>query len=310
MKKPKVTIVAIAAALSLAACGGGNGEEPIRELITHGWLPPLETARAQNERALAILPEVDSEFISTTYSENSIPNSPRTIVRHNCAGTRAGCVGVYPPDGSERRVTHVPADGELVVEGTQTPLRSKNGVTLIRTHRNTVSPAPGDTTTGSETQLGAWMEHSHFRFHQASAERLSSYYGDRTSFAYAYGGLTRSAPAASATWKGVMVGGQAFGGGVGSGGHALIGDAELVFDFDTSRLTARFSGIVNADQRDEPHSVTGVVFSGVPVDGTGIFRQGGDDSRIQGGFYGPDHAETVGVFEKAGIVASFGAKRE
>jgi len=44
--------------------------------------------------------------------------------------------------------------------------------------------------------------------------------------------------------------------------------------------------------------------------GTGIFRQGGDDNRIKGGFYGPDHAETVGVFEKAGIVASFGAKRD
>ncbi len=27
----------------------------------------------------------------------------------------------------------------------------------------------------------------------------------------------------------------------------------------------------------------------------------------RGGFYGPDHAETAGVFEKAGIVASFGA---
>ncbi|MCY4240587.1 MAG: hypothetical protein OXD36_02460, partial [Rhodobacter sp.] len=64
MKKPRTAIAAITAALSLAACGGGNGEEPIRELITHGWLKPLESARAQNERALAILPEVDSEFIS------------------------------------------------------------------------------------------------------------------------------------------------------------------------------------------------------------------------------------------------------
>ncbi|MCY4241056.1 MAG: hypothetical protein OXD36_04870 [Rhodobacter sp.] len=144
--------LAVTAAFSLAACedGGPGG------VITHGWLPPLETAQTQNERALAILPEVDSEFISTTYSENSIPNSPRTTIRHTCAGTRAGCLAFHPTGGSEGGdpATRVPAGGELVVEGTQTPLRSKNGVTLIRTHRNTVSPAPGDTTTGRETRLG------------------------------------------------------------------------------------------------------------------------------------------------------------
>ena len=154
------------------------------------------------------------------------------------------------------------------------------------------------------------MEHSHFRFHQASAERLSPYFGDRTSFAYAYGDLTRSVPAATATWKGVMVGGQAFGGGVGSGGHALIGDAELVFDLETASLDARFSGIVNADDPDEAHSVTGFSFSNVPVDASGTFRQGEDENRIQGGFHGPEHAETVGVFEKANVVGAFGAKLE
>ena len=305
--------LAAAALALLAACGGGGGGGGVSvEGLAHGWLPPLETVADQDERALAILPEIDSEFISSSYFESSLPAVGRAITRHRCTGTRAGCVGVYPPDETERSVTRVPADGKLVIEGTRTPFRSKNGVTLVRTTRNTASPT-GDGTDGFEIRLGAWMDHSHFRFHQASGERLSptyGYRGDRTSFGYAYGDLTRSVPAATATWKGVMVGGQAFGGGVGSGGHALIGDAELVFDFDTSRLTARFSGIVNADRRDEPHSVTGVVFSGVPVDGTGIFRQGGDDSRIQGGFYGPDHAETVGVFEKAGIVASFGAKRE
>ncbi|MCY4222200.1 MAG: hypothetical protein OXD35_11195 [Thiotrichales bacterium] len=296
----------------LAACGGGgNGEEPIRELIAHGWLPPLETARAQNERALAILPEVDSEFISTTYSENSIPNSPRTTIRHTCTGTETGCARIQLLNGreTENPATHVPANGELVIDGTQTPFRSKNGVTLIRTHRNTVSPTPGDPTTGRETRLGAWMEHGHFQFHQASAERLSpSYFGDRTSFAYAYGDLTRSAPAASATWKGVMVGGQAFGGGVGSGGHALIGDAELVFDLETASLDARFSGIVNADDPDEAHSVTGFNFSNVPVNASGVFQQVDNDDRIQGGFYGPEHAETVGVFEKANVVGAFGAR--
>jgi len=105
-------------------------------------------------------------------------------------------------------------------------------------------------------------------------------------------------------------GGQTSGGGVGLDGHMLIGNAELVFDPESGTLDARFSGIVNADRPDEPHSVTGVSFSKVRVNASGTFRQGSDDNRIQGGFHGPDHAETASVFEKAGIVASFGARHE
>ncbi|MCY4242863.1 MAG: hypothetical protein OXD36_14115, partial [Rhodobacter sp.] len=58
--------LAIAAVALLAACGGGGGGNgggvSVGELAD-GWLPPLETVGDQDERALAILPEVDSEFI-------------------------------------------------------------------------------------------------------------------------------------------------------------------------------------------------------------------------------------------------------
>ena len=39
-----------------------------------------------------------------------------------------------------------------------------------------------------------------------------------------------------------------------------------------------------------------------------MFTSGYTGNQIQGGFYGPGHAETAGVFEQAGIVGSFGAK--
>ena len=305
--------LAAASLALLAACGGGGGGGVSVGELADGWRPPLETVADQDERALAILPEVDSEFISSTYSEHS--DAGRRAVRHRCAGTRTGCAGsdlAEDPDAAP--VTRVPADGQLAVTGTRTPFLLRNGVTLVGTVSSGSRVSPEDRAVSFETRtthLGAWMDHSRFGSRQISAESFSpSYYGDRINYGYAYGDLTRSAPAASATWRGVMVGGQASGGGVGLDGHMLVGNAELVFDMESATLDARFSGIVNADRRDEPHSVTGVSFSGVPVDGTGIFRQGGDDSRIQGGFYGPDHAETVGVFEKAGIVASFGAKRE
>ena len=34
------------------------------------------------------------------------------------------------------------------------------------------------------------------------------------------------------------------------------------------------------------------------------------NARVQGGFYGPNHAEATGVFEQAGIAGAFGAKRQ
>ena len=41
----------------------------------------------------------------------------------------------------------------------------------------------------------------------------------------------------------------------------------------------------------------------------GTYRAGLTGNRIQGGFYGPNHAEAAGIVEQNGIVGAFGAKR-
>ena len=50
------------------------------------------------------------------------------------------------------------------------------------------------------------------------------------------------------------------------------------------------------------------------MSGTGSILTAGEREALlaimQGGFYGPEHAETVGVFEKANVVGAFGAKLE
>ena len=50
-------------------------------------------------------------------------------------------------------------------------------------------------------------------------------------------------------------------------------------------------------------------FSDLEVGPDGTFSRGQSGARIQGGFYGPDHAEAAGVFEQSDIVGAFGAKR-
>ena len=42
----------------------------------------------------------------------------------------------------------------------------------------------------------------------------------------------------------------------------------------------------------------------------GTFKTGQSGTRIQGGFYGPDHVEAAGIFEQSGILGALGATRQ
>lgn len=119
------------------------------------------------------------------------------------------------------------------------------------------------------------------------------------------GDLTRSRPLGNATWLGLMVGTPE--GGPGKG-QRLQGDAMLSYDLDSATLDAVFSSIRNID-RLQPHSVSTVSFDNVNVSNGGTFQAGSLDNQIQGGFYGPGHAEVAGVFEKSNIIGAFGAKK-
>ena len=91
-------------------------------------------------------------------------------------------------------------------------------------------------------------------------------------------------------------------------GDRLQGDATLTYSLGNQSLDAAFTNIQNID-RLAAHSVTSVSFTGVPVDRRGEFQGGITGNQIQGGFYGPDHAEAAGVFEQSNIVGAFGAKK-
>ena len=124
-------------------------------------------------------------------------------------------------------------------------------------------------------------------------------------FGIAGGDLTGTQPSGSALWQGVMVGSSV--GGDGGGSH-LQGDATLTYRLSGS-LDAAFTNIKNIDSRRD-HSVTTVRFDNVPIASDGTIQAGVTGNRIQGGLYGPDHAETAGTFEQLGIVGAFGAARQ
>ena len=173
---------------------------------------------------------------------------------------------------------------------------TKNGITL------------GEGGNENSETFGAWMHHAAFavQSEQATETIGGSSYSLSARYGIAGGDLTGNPPDITATWRGVMVGTPATGN---LRGNVLQGDAVLTFSVGDSMLDVAFTGIKDLD-RIADHATESVRFDDVPVRSDGTFGIGLTGNRIQGGFYGPAHAETAGVFEQSNIVGAFGAKRQ
>ena len=297
MKFHSVCALAAAAVLSLTACGGGGslGSRPaptpgdIRELT--GLSAPTETGAAQQARGLDIFARADTLILSTMHGETGSAGVPSFRLLTECSGSR--CTATEPLSGAVDTIELV---NTPIRQGAATAIGSKHGITLM-------SESSGHT--GADlASLGAWMEHGSFAIQSESQTgeegTVDVLYG------IALGGLAGTVPAGSATWLGLMVGTPAAGD---ARGDRLVGTAELIYDLDAGGLAAAFSGITNID-RGRAHSTEAVMFSNIAVAPDGTFKTGQSGTRIQGGFFGPDHAEAAGIFEQSGILGAFGAKRQ
>ncbi len=287
--------LAMAAVLSLAACGGDSAPEralttaEIRELT--GLSAPVETAEAQQERSLDIFARADSLILSTMHGETGNAEIPTFRLLTQCSGTQ--CTVTEPLSGA---VDTIELANTPLRQGAATAIGSKHDVTLL---------SESSTHTGADlASLGAWLEHSSFAIlneRQTSEEgTVDVWYG------IAVGELTETPPAGSATWLGIMVGTPVDGD---AHGERLVGTAALNYDMAVGGLDAAFSGIKNID-RGTAHDVETVIFSNLAVGPDGTFATGESGTRIQGGFYGTGHAEVAGIFEQSDIVGTFGATQQ
>ena len=288
-------------ALSLAAClGGGGGSggggetgaaplpDPAAARALTGSQAPVESPADQNARAPGIVSRADSLIVSTVVGETTSPRLPTFRVLTNCSGTRCsfreptlGLSGVFGLQNLE----FISADSRAIL--------TKNGITVLENRAS-----------GSET-YGAWLNHAGFAVQSDRTVVEGVTVSER--FGIAAGALTGVAPPMAATWSGLMVG-TPRGGALRD--NVLQGDAALTYELSGAggSLDAAFTNIRNID-RGAAHSTTSVRFDNVPVSLYGAYRAGASGNLIQGGFYGPDHAEAAGIFEQAGIVGAFGAKR-
>ena len=298
MRRLSLRGLAVAVALSLPACfGGGNtvseraltlGE--VRELT--GLSAPIETAAAQQVRQQANSARVDSLILSTMRVEVVGPDDTRRFrLLSECTGPR--CELHDPVTGA---IDPFDLATSTIVRGDAEAIGSAHGITLLS--------ETGKHMDVDRASLGAWMEHGSFGLF---TDRLTEGEVESTYlYALALGSLTNRPLTGSATWLGIMVGTPTTGD---DQGERLVGTAALNYDMAAGGLDAAFSGIRNID-RGTAHGVEAVIFSNLAVGPDGTFARGESGARIQGGFYGPGHAEAAGIFEQSDIVGAFGARRQ
>ena len=94
--------------------------------------------------------------------------------------------------------------------------------------------------------------------------------------------------------------------GEGAPPRQLGGDADIVIpELANPSVEVAFTSIRDLGTGDARDDMT---WSGIPL-ADGRFGSGSAGDSIEGAFYGPDHQEAGGVFERGRVFGAFGAKR-
>ena len=319
MKSLHLTAVILPMAI-LAACGGGNGRT-VTALETEP-LPAFPIANTEQAIALvggqslrpANRDEVESTLIQIATEADTLLFSdiaspivnPRDSETVDC--TRNGfCTGTFGEGSNAHRVRYKaertpiqPAkiNGIDLVEYAEryATVMTRSGVHLMQAsglgniaHVNLV-----------HRSYGGWLEHSAFTIRLEGFKHAASGLNDLYYVSHSFGKSSARNPGTSATWEGVMVGTTK------DYSHIVQGDATIEYAMDTpNAVSITFDNIKNFNTNTDA-ATTRIDWPSVPLE-NGVFRA--VDESVRGHFYGNNHEEVGGVFDKNRIVGSFGSLR-
>ncbi len=157
--------------------------------------------------------------------------------------------------------------------------------------------------------LGGWLEYSAFAVEVNSIVsgvfRGVDLRGTIFGLAYSLGDATGTTPAfGNATWTGTMVGGDTSS--TANRGNRIMGDASLTFDLSREDIDVAFTNIRDIDAGRQHRNIA---WQNIPVTSGSFASDISFGTSIDGRFYGPNHEEVGGVFERNQIAGAFGAKR-
>ena len=151
---------------------------------------------------------------------------------------------------------------------------------------------------------GGWQEHHIFSAQAAFVPSVNNFEHILV-HGFSIGSQTGANPVSgSGTWRGVMIGTEVYGDDdTGLVNRFLQGDAELNLILDSTELEAEVS-FINIRYLDTGENLDDMSWAQLHLE-DGRFR----GWNIDGYFYGPDHEEAGGIFEKDHIVGAFGLER-
>ena len=152
---------------------------------------------------------------------------------------------------------------------------------------------------------GGWLEHSLFVAERAEVTDHPLLPDISAAYAYSVGNAAGSNPVSgNATWNGVMVGLDVSD--TQAQGNPVQGHARIELDLASQDVDVAFTNIADV--------VTGNAHGAMAWTDLaltdGAFETGSTGDSISGRFYGADHEEVGGIFERNRIVGAFGAARE
>ena len=270
----------------LAGCGGGSGG---RSLSAPSVMGPTPT-EARN--AIVAIARAADRLLTT---DIVVPTSSRLIpgerfvmgcYANECSTDVYGVpitvaaadfgVGLGPNDVSQIQTVHGTPTGRI--EGTET----EAGVSA------------------DYTVYGGWLTDNVFGYSLLTYRAPVEVNGLQSLYAFSFGNESGSNPiTGSATWTGAMVRSHQA-----RPTQAIQGRAEAVYQFADQTLDVSMTQLTRgySDMRWQNINVQGGRFETFEGMGSGT-------DYLWGSFYGTNHEEVGGTFERAGIVGAFGAKR-
>ena len=183
------------------------------------------------------------------------------------------------------------------------PVMTKNGVRLAKSrYRREVHSDGG---VGTELGYGGWMTHSMFRvLIDTTTYDGGSFVNGVEGYSEAGGNAPRTNPSTGPwVWNGVMVGRNTDIQST-SVSNVIQGDAAVSADQSPAGGMSVDVTFSNIKDLNSGRSMADMTWAGLSVSG-GFFS----DGSIRGSFYGPQHEEVAGVFERNSVLGAFGAHR-
>jgi hypothetical protein len=294
----RFSVVICCAVLMLAGCGGGSGGSSVRQSVEP--LAPL-----QKRPTIGVREKIaDIGSAATGLTVTDLVVTPRSRLAPNergqttCSGTTCesvsdfGVLKSYPGSVSTASLSTITEESRI-----------EDVTTQYGVNRGTVRGRDELTASSNIDFLayGAWLDHTFFGVTRGNWNGTvdgTSVDGAETVFAFSTGTESGSNPVSgSATWNGLMVGLDKT-----TPTQAVNGQATLTYDFSDQALDVDLTNISG------PGTYGNISWDNLAVQ-NGRFGGGNDSNSLSGSFYGPNHEEVGGVFERNQLIGAFGAQR-